>query len=97
THVRFYFEADRSAAEAAARSVGGEARDFSRSAGRKQPGRIEVWLASPGAAEARAGAAAVRKKARAPVSAGPARAPAEADLARALEARIIAKLRAAGN
>lgn len=97
THVRFYFEADRSAAEAAARSVGGEARDFSRSAGRKQPGRIEVWLASPGVAEARVGAAAVRKKARAPAGAGPARAPAETDLARALEARIIAKLKAVGN
>ena len=53
TQVRFYHPADADNAAKAAEALGGVSRDFTGSASKTQPGRIEIYLAGSGAGQRR--------------------------------------------
>jgi hypothetical protein len=66
THVRYYHEGDRAAAEALASAFDGTARDFTRSSDQTPPGTVELWLkgSAPKAVKANAGKKKASGKAR---------------------------------
>ena len=92
-HVRFYHASDRTAAEALAERIGGEARDFTDSDVNPPEGMIELWLQGSGqtVAAAKPAKAAARPQAAPAVTKEP-EAPSEDSVMKSLRDKIVRQL-----